>query len=70
MVWLGPSMMPSGAFELAARSAMASSSIDRSRAAIRSASARTRTAKRFWPLTETWATPGSVDRLGAIRFSA
>jgi hypothetical protein len=29
-----------------------------------------RTAKRFWPLTVTCATPGKVDRLGAIRFSA
>ena len=69
-VWLGPSRMPSGEFVFEARRAWASSSIVRLRAFIRSARARTRTAKRFWPFTLTWATPGKVDRLGAIRFSA
>ncbi|MNY67920.1 hypothetical protein D3C86_2055980 [compost metagenome] len=62
--------MPSGVLALAARMAAASSSSVMLRAFSRSALARMRTAKRFWPLTVTWATPGKVDRLGATRFSA
>ena len=40
------------------------------RAASASGWTRTRTAKRFWPKTLTWATPSSVDRVGEIRCSA
>ena len=66
----GPSSVPTGVFALAARRAVAMSSSVRPRAASASGRARTRTAKRFWPLMFTCATPGSVESVGEMRFSA
>ncbi len=66
----GPSSVPTGELALAERMAEARSSSVRPRAASSSGRACTRTAKRFWPLMFTCATPGSVESVGEMRFSA
>jgi len=65
-----PSSVPTGELAFAALIAAARSSMVRFREASASGRACTRTAKRFWPATLICATPGRVESVGEMRFSA